>query len=332
MSKPQPPYYPPFGSSLPNRTWNDGNRGYRFGFNGKEKDSETARDNFDFGARIYDGRLGRWLSLDPLMKKYVDATPYSFSLDCPIYFTDIDGRDIIVNTDNVKNPKYDGPVIKCLEDVAKIKCDFDFVKNETGGYNFVVDLTKQYSFQYQQFLVANHKYSWEGNADYDLGNMIEHHEDEHVKRYDQIAKKNDYKYTYNNVLYTGRLDEIFTKINSELEKKEKEINSWYDDELKKIQEKFLTNPDEVAKNMCIAGLNDLKNYKLGPILKEKEVIDTKVRTDLLDLFKKEDKIINDHDNEFFKEVENACSNINEVRWIHAFKKDVNGNQITCDKR
>ncbi len=65
MTSCHPPNYPPFGSSLPNRAWNDGNRGYRFGFNGKEKDSETASDNFDFGARIYDGRLGRWLSLDP---------------------------------------------------------------------------------------------------------------------------------------------------------------------------------------------------------------------------------------------------------------------------
>jgi RHS repeat-associated protein len=92
------PHYPPFGSSLPNRAWNDGNRGYRFGFNGKEKDSETANDNFDFGARVYDGRLGRWMSLDPLMKKYPQLSSFCFTNNNPLIFADEDGRDLIVTT------------------------------------------------------------------------------------------------------------------------------------------------------------------------------------------------------------------------------------------
>jgi RHS repeat-associated protein len=92
MTQSSPPHYPPFGSSLPIRTWSDGNRGYRFGFNGKEKDSETASDNFDFGARIYDGRLGRWLSLDPLMKKAIYNSPYSYCANSPIFFIDVNGK------------------------------------------------------------------------------------------------------------------------------------------------------------------------------------------------------------------------------------------------
>ncbi len=111
MSLPLPhthtPYYPPFGSSLPNRTWSDGNRGYRFGFNGKEKDSETASDNFDFGARIYDGRLGRWLSLDPLMKKYVSFSAFNFGLNNPIYFLDPDGKQIVNPYDKSKKEELD---------------------------------------------------------------------------------------------------------------------------------------------------------------------------------------------------------------------------------
>jgi RHS repeat-associated protein len=45
---------------------------YRFGFNGQEKDDEVKVEgnSLDFGARIYDSRLGRWLSLDPLQAKY----------------------------------------------------------------------------------------------------------------------------------------------------------------------------------------------------------------------------------------------------------------------
>jgi len=94
MTRICPPHYPPFGSSLPNRAWNDGNRGYRFGFNGKEKDSETASDNFDFGARIYDGRLGRWLSVDPYYssENCIYLSAYCFSVNSPIYIIDKDGK------------------------------------------------------------------------------------------------------------------------------------------------------------------------------------------------------------------------------------------------
>jgi len=50
---------------------------------------------YNFGARIYDPRLGKWLSIDPLHKKYPGYSPYSFGLDNPIYFKDGDGRVII---------------------------------------------------------------------------------------------------------------------------------------------------------------------------------------------------------------------------------------------
>jgi RHS repeat-associated protein len=44
------------------------NRGYRYGFNGKENDNEIAGNgnSQDFGARMYDNRLGRWWSVDPM--------------------------------------------------------------------------------------------------------------------------------------------------------------------------------------------------------------------------------------------------------------------------
>jgi RHS repeat-associated protein len=53
---------------MPMRTWSDPNSKYKYGFNGKEKDNEVTVDggDYDFGARIYDSRLGRWLVLDPV--------------------------------------------------------------------------------------------------------------------------------------------------------------------------------------------------------------------------------------------------------------------------
>ena len=50
---------------------------YRYGFNGMEKDDEVkgSGNSYDFGARMYDSRLGRWLSIDALSHVYVDVSP-----------------------------------------------------------------------------------------------------------------------------------------------------------------------------------------------------------------------------------------------------------------
>jgi RHS repeat-associated protein len=89
--------YYAFGQSMPN--WsstaavNDPKK-YRFGYNGKEDDDEWGKQ--DYGARIYDGRIGRWLSLDPLAQKYAYLSPYNFVANSPLLNTDPDGREIIV--------------------------------------------------------------------------------------------------------------------------------------------------------------------------------------------------------------------------------------------
>ena len=71
---------------------------YRFGFNGQENDNSTGEGNLDFGDRILDARLGgRWLSCDPLMKKYPGESPYLFTGGNPLLFIDANGRDRIVS-------------------------------------------------------------------------------------------------------------------------------------------------------------------------------------------------------------------------------------------
>ena len=75
---------------------------YRFSFNGKEKDDEmkgSAGNSYDFGARIYDSRLGRWLSIDPLTAKYPNLSPYNFANDNPVLFVDYDGEDFGIKID-----------------------------------------------------------------------------------------------------------------------------------------------------------------------------------------------------------------------------------------
>ena len=79
---------------MPGRKFNSG---YRYGFNGKEEDDEVKGDGnqIAYENRIYDPRIGRWLSLDPLQKKYPSESHYAFVSNNPIIFSDVDGRDKI---------------------------------------------------------------------------------------------------------------------------------------------------------------------------------------------------------------------------------------------
>jgi RHS repeat-associated protein len=67
---------------------------YSFGFNGKDRESEFKSGAYDFGARIHDARLGRWMSVDPELKGYVKWSPYSFAFCNSINYLDLDGEKI----------------------------------------------------------------------------------------------------------------------------------------------------------------------------------------------------------------------------------------------
>jgi len=96
--------YYPFGSTQPGRFSPPnlvGQGGYRFGFNGKEKDDEwhgSTGTVYDYGFRIYDTRIARFLSVDPLTKSYPWYTPYQFAGNKPIIAIDLDGlEELVVN-------------------------------------------------------------------------------------------------------------------------------------------------------------------------------------------------------------------------------------------
>lgn len=64
---------------------------------------------YDFGARMYDARVGHFVSIDPLANKYPSISPYAFVANNPIIYVDRDGKKInIYYTDaNGKNVAYE---------------------------------------------------------------------------------------------------------------------------------------------------------------------------------------------------------------------------------
>jgi RHS repeat-associated protein len=87
--------YYPFGMPMPGRNYQSGN--YAYGYGGKRKDNEFYGEGnaYDFGERIQDPRLGRWLSLDKLQAKYPSLSPFAYCANTPISAHDPDGRLII---------------------------------------------------------------------------------------------------------------------------------------------------------------------------------------------------------------------------------------------
>jgi len=85
--------YYPFGMQMPGRSYTASFSGYRYGFNGKEKDNKDGVVQYDYGFRIYDPRLVRFKSVDPLSKNYAMLTPYQFASNTPIQAIDLDGAE-----------------------------------------------------------------------------------------------------------------------------------------------------------------------------------------------------------------------------------------------
>ncbi|WP_333864789.1 RHS repeat-associated core domain-containing protein, partial [Chitinophaga sp.] len=69
-------------------------------FNGKtlqqiDGNSVVDQEWYDYGARMFDPQLGRWLSPDKLSEQYESVSPYAYALNDPVNAIDPDGNLII---------------------------------------------------------------------------------------------------------------------------------------------------------------------------------------------------------------------------------------------
>ena len=81
-------HYYPLGGRLPSSTSGVQPQKYQ----GKDWDGTKGLDVYDFGARLYDPAVGRWLSQDPLGEKNYGHSPYLFCAGNPVLYVDPEGK------------------------------------------------------------------------------------------------------------------------------------------------------------------------------------------------------------------------------------------------
>jgi RHS repeat-associated protein len=86
--------YPTYEATIGNYQTAE-NTGYRYGFQGQEKDDEWkgSGNSINYKYRMHDPRLGRFLSLDPLAPDYPHNSPYAFSENRVIDAVELEGLE-----------------------------------------------------------------------------------------------------------------------------------------------------------------------------------------------------------------------------------------------
>ena len=128
----------------------------RYKYNGKELDRTHGLDWYDYGARMYDPTLARWMVPDLLAEKYYSVSPYAYCGNNPIKRLDLDGRDWYENEAgsaafwrDSKDPtiKLDGYEYHNVGSSYTVSYDWgriDYVQNAALGIHFNDDATESY--------------------------------------------------------------------------------------------------------------------------------------------------------------------------------------------
>ncbi|MHC1707097.1 MAG: RHS repeat-associated core domain-containing protein [Bacteroidales bacterium] len=132
-------HYYPFGLTFPDPDLSYQASGTinNLKYNGKELQEDWNLNLYDYGARLYDGVIGRWGVADPLAEQYRRWSPYNYCMNNPMRYIDPDGMaadgftinddGYIKKVDNTGGDKFD--VLYKKENYDNGKKEYD----ETGS-------------------------------------------------------------------------------------------------------------------------------------------------------------------------------------------------------
>ncbi|MBI2795026.1 MAG: DUF3238 domain-containing protein [Ignavibacteria bacterium] len=139
--------YYPFGMPMTGRAYNTSSS-YRYGFNGAEEDNEVKGEgnSYSFKFRVYDPRMGRFLSVDPLSKNYPWNSPYAFAENDVIRAIDLEGLEKYIVTVRSFIP------MKTLDNPSY---SLNFKSSSFGGDNRNYYTVNNASYRTEQKVVAD---------------------------------------------------------------------------------------------------------------------------------------------------------------------------------
>lgn len=149
---------------IPGRKYSAGSQ-YRYGYNGKELDKDISSDAYDYGMRISDQRLGRFLSVDPITSKYPELTPYQYASNNPIRLIDIDGLEGGIDPYYLRSI----PKIQKMyaENISKLSDNYQKFK-AIMNYSYAMDFVSTFLVSGRTLSTRNLLRYMEGQGGYDI--------------------------------------------------------------------------------------------------------------------------------------------------------------------